>query len=265
MSNPVLSDKVFRTAAANGGGSGWGAPEASARFGGSISRTDTMTMQGTIVATGVMFVMLLAAAVLGWRIVPTNLQGEVTGFPAITLGAMLGGFVLAMVASFRPPLTRYIGPVYAVLEGIFVGSFSRVMNSAYPGIVLQAVGATMAVFAVMLVMYSTRILVVTDRMRRIVTMATLGIMVFYGISLLLRLFGVTAPFINDASGIGILFSFFVAGLAAFNLALNFDVIERGVKAGAPKYMEWYAGFGLIVTVVWLYLELLRLLSKVQRR
>jgi uncharacterized YccA/Bax inhibitor family protein len=265
MSNPVLSDKAFRTAASGGSGSGWAAPDSSARFGGTVSRTDSMTMQGTIMATGIMFAILLASSVFGWNLVPTNARGEVTGFPAITMGAMLGGFVLSLVASFKPQWTRFIGPVYALLEGIFVGSLSRVFNEAYPGIVIQAVGATLAVFAVMLVMYSTKILVVTDRMRRIVTMATMGIMLFYGVSLLLRLFGISAPFINDSSAVGILFSMFVAGLAAFNLALNFDVIERGIKAGAPKYMEWYAGFGLLVTVVWLYLELLRLLSKLQRR
>ncbi|CAB4807492.1 unannotated protein [freshwater metagenome] len=130
---------------------------------------------------------------------------------------------------------------------------------------MQAAGATVAVFAIMLFLYRTNIIKVTDRMRRIVVGATLGIMVFYGISMLINLFGGTVPFLSDTSALSIGFSFLVAGVAAFNLALDFDFIEKGAKAGLPKQMEWVAAVGLLVTIVWLYLEILRLLSKLDRR
>ncbi|MSY19012.1 MAG: hypothetical protein F2735_06705, partial [Actinobacteria bacterium] len=147
----------------------------------------------------------------------------------------------------------------------FVGAISHSYESFQNGIVVQAAGATVAVFAIMLFLYRTNIIKVTDRMRRIVVGATLGIMVFYGISMLINLFGGTVPFLSDTSALSIGFSFLVAGVAAFNLALDFDFIEKGAKAGLPKQMEWVAAVGLLVTIVWLYLEILRLLSKLDRR
>ena len=166
---------------------------------------------------------------------------------------------------FKPQFAKVLGPIYAVAEGVFVGAISHSYESIRHGIVVQAAGATVAVFAIMLFLYRTNIIKVTDRMRRIVIGATLGIMVFYGISMLINLFGGSVGFLNDTSALSIGFSFLVAGVAAFNLALDFDFIEKGAKAGLPKQMEWVAAVGLLVTIVWLYLEILRLLSKLDRR
>jgi uncharacterized YccA/Bax inhibitor family protein len=220
-----------------------------------------MTMRGTLIATAVLFAITLATSIVGWNMVDPN-----SGVGGLVLVAVLGGFAIGLALRFRPMWAPFLAPVYAVIQGLFVGSISHVYNNAYGGgIVIRAVGATFAVFLVMLAMYATGVLKVTDRLRKTITAATLGLMLFYGVSLILGLFGVEAPFINDASPIGIAFSALAAGLAAFNLALDFDVVDRGVKGGAPKYFEWYAGFGLLVTVVWLYLEILRLLGKLQRR
>jgi uncharacterized YccA/Bax inhibitor family protein len=155
--------------------------------------------------------------------------------------------------------------VYAVGEGFFLGVVSKNYETWYDGIVVQAAGATIAVFAVMLFLYRTQIIKVTDRMRRIVVGATMGIAIFYGISMLINLFGGNVSFLNSSSGFSIGFSFLVAGLAAFNLALDFDFIEKGAKARLPQHMEWFAALGLLVTLVWLYLEILRLLAKLRDR
>jgi len=166
---------------------------------------------------------------------------------------------------FKPTLARVLGPVYALAQGFFVGSVSRMFETFYDGIVVQAAGATVAVFGVMLVLYRSQVIKVTDRFRRIVVMATLGVMALYLVSFVISLFGASVSFLSSPSGFGVLFSVFVAGLAAMNLALDFDFIERGVEMRLPKHFEWFAAFGLLVTVVWLYLELLRLLAKLRER
>lgn len=256
MANPVLKEHVFTESRGEGA---------------SLSQGDgdVMTMRGTLSATAVLFTLLLVGAGFGWGMVGTvtTAEGvrEVTSFPSWIFIAVLAGFGLVLLASFKPHLARILGPIYAVLEGLFVGAISHVYESAYSGLVVQAVGATLAVFAVMLFLYTSRLIRVTQRLRSIVLAATLGLAVFYGISLLLHLFGVNISFISDASLLGIAFSVFAAGLAAFNLLLDFDVIERGITGRAPAYFEWFAGLGLLVTVVWLYLEMLRLLAKLQRR
>lgn len=270
MANPILNDKAAEEAAR----AGWAAPDPSTR---STPITDgpispwqpagaTMTVGGTVTATGVLLVLLLGSAAVGWVMGPDN-QGEVRGFPALALVGILVGFACAIAVSFRPKLAPVLGPVYALGEGFFLGVISRAYDAAYQGIVLQAVGATLGVFAVMLVLYRTRIIKVTERYRRIVIAATMGLMAFYLVSFVIRLIGGpgTVTFLSSASGLGILFSVLAAGLAASMLAVDFDLVERGVKAGWPKGMEWYAAFGLLTTLVWLYLELLRLLSKLNRR
>jgi uncharacterized YccA/Bax inhibitor family protein len=177
----------------------------------------------------------------------------------------LFGFVCAIVLTFKPKLARVLAPVYAIAQGLFVGAISKIFNTAYDGIVIQAVGITLGVFVTMLVLYRTGVIRVTDKMRRTIIGATMGIAIFYGVSMLLSLFGMNISFFNSSSPMSIGFSFIVAGLAAMNLALDFDFIERGEKAGLPKHMEWYAAFGLMVTIVWLYLEILRLLAKLRNR
>jgi len=268
--NPLMSDKAVDQAAR----AGWGAPDPSTRTrntpitDGPVSGWNshgTMTISGTATATGVLLVLLLASAVAGWAMTESNaVSGEVK-FPALAIGGVLLGFVCAIVLHFKPTFARVLAPVYALAEGFFLGAISKVYNEAYDGIVVQAVGATLAVFAVMLFLYKSRIIKVTDRFRRIVIMATMGLMGFYLISFVINLAGGSVPFLNSSSPMGILFSVAAAGLAAMLLAVNFDTIERGVAAGWPKGMEWYCAFGLLATLVWLYLEILRLLAKLNRR
>jgi uncharacterized YccA/Bax inhibitor family protein len=270
MSNPILNEK----AAAEAARSGWAAPQPSGRStplgpidDGPISNwqsSNVMTIAGTATATGVLLVILLAAASVGWVTGPSR-DGSDANFPMLAIGGMLVGFVCGLVVSFKPTLARILGPVYAVGMGYFLGVISKANNNFQSGIVVQAIGATLAVFAVMLFLYKSRIIKVTERYRRIVIMATMGLMLFYAVSFVISLFGARVPFINDASPLGIGFSLLAAGLAAAMLAVDFDLIERGAKAGWPKGMEWYGAFGLLTTLVWLYLEILRLLSKLQQR
>jgi uncharacterized YccA/Bax inhibitor family protein len=158
-----------------------------------------------------------------------------------------------------------LAPVYALAEGVVLGAISRAYSEAYSGIVLQAIGTTAGVFVVMLLLYRSRIITVNDKFRRIIMGAMLGLMAFYLISFVFGIFGNMPSFINDASPMGIGFSVFVAGLAAFNLALDFDTIERGAANKLPAHMEWYCALGVTVTLVWLYLEILRLLAKLREQ
>ena len=155
--------------------------------------------------------------------------------------------------------------MYAIAEGFAVGAISKSYEAYQSGIVIQAVGATLGVVAVMLVLYRTRIIRVTDRFRQIITYATLGVMAFYLVSFVINLFGGGVPFFDKPNALGIVFSIGVSALAAMNLLLRFDFIEKGTKMGLSKDFEWYAAFGLLVTIVWLYLELLRLLGKLNQR
>ncbi|HEX2784199.1 MAG TPA: Bax inhibitor-1/YccA family protein [Ilumatobacteraceae bacterium] len=269
MANPIFNETTWNKAARN---PGWGAPDPSTRAtpitDGPVSawHSQVMTVGGTISAAGVLMVVLLAAAVVGWQSGPDNQVGQ-TGFPALALGGILVGFACVIAMYFRPMWAKVLAPVYALGEGFFLGVISKAYENYQNGIVVQAVGATLGVFAVMLILYRTKIIKVTDRFRRIVITATMGLMAFYLVSFVISLIGGSGSvsFLNSASALGILFSVFAAGLAAMNLAIDFDFIERGVKQGLPKGMEWFAAFALIVTLVWLYLELLRLLSKLQRR
>jgi uncharacterized YccA/Bax inhibitor family protein len=271
MSNPVFNEQSMRRDAA-----GWAAPVRDTHAGavpvsdGPVSpwNKDVMTVNGTITAVSVLFVLLLVSASFGWSAAsgPSTLDGQDTyQFPALAMVGIIVGFIAVIASYFKPMLAKYLGPVYAIGYGFAVGAISKGYETFYDGIVMQAVGATAAVFAVMLVLYRTRIIRVTDKFRRTIIFATLGIMVLYGISFLMSLFGAEISFINSPSLLGIGFSVFVCGIAAMNLALDFDLIERGTKAGMPKAYEWVAALGLVVTIVWLYLELLRLLSKLQQR
>ncbi len=271
MSNPFLNDKAIATASQ----AGWAAPEPSTQVlgpartpitDGPISswRPGVMTVQGTITATGVLLVILLASAVFGWTSTEELGNGQVS-LPMLAIAGVLVGFVCAIIVHFKPLLSKFLAPVYAIGEGFFLGAISKAYNEAYDGIVVQAVGATLGVFAVMLVLYRTGIIKVTDKFRRTVTMATLGLMAFYMVSFVINIFGGDVKFLQSASLLGIGFSIFAATLAALNLTLDFDFIEKGSKQALPKGMEWYAAFGLLITLVWLYLELLRLLSKLNQR
>jgi uncharacterized YccA/Bax inhibitor family protein len=259
MANPVLNERAL-----TGSRAGWAAPSPASRYASATTTSDTMTVSGTMLATGVLFAILLVAGVSGWLAVDTPVDGQVH-FPGWLFVPLIAAFAFVIAGTVKPRWAQFTGPLYAACEGLVVGAISHVFNIRYDGIVVMAVGATAAVFASMLFLYYTRIIKVTDRLRRTVIAATMGVMLLYVVSLLFSLFGSTPSFINSSGGLGILLSVVIVGIAAFNLMLDFDVIERGAAAGAPKYMEWYAAMGLMVTIVWLYLEILRLLAKLQNR
>jgi uncharacterized YccA/Bax inhibitor family protein len=226
---------------------------------------ETMTVNGTIMKT----VILLLCAVLtaGWtwnRFLTSQDAGEMGGY--IGIGA-IGGFVVALVTVFKKNWSPVTAPLYALLEGLFLGAVSAMFELRYPGIAMQAVGLTFGTCFCMLMAYRTGLIKVTQKFTLGVVAATGGIAVFYLITMVLGFFHVSAltSFVNGNSTISILFSLFVVGIAALNLVLDFNFIEQGAAQGAPRYMEWYGAFGLMVTLVWLYLEMLRLLSKVRSR
>ncbi len=293
MSNPVLNNKAFnRAVARTPEQSGWASPNGTAQ---DIARgnapaqqnptrqdptqwnppitdgavtpwrsANPMTANGAMSATLLLMVLLLAAASVGWTQVPDAIDGARPAFPAWIIVGIFVGFACALVITFKPLMARFLAPVYAIAQGVAVGAISKVFNNMYSGIVLQAVGATLGVFIVMLVAYRTGLIRVTAKFRRVVIGATLGVFVFYMASMVIGLFGVDI-FPQGSSVMSIGFSFLVAGIAAMNLALDFDFIEKAEAAGAPKAMEWYAAFGMLVTLVWLYLEILRLLAKLRDR
>lgn len=270
MPNPMLNEAALERAAK----AGWGAPDPATRAtpippitDGPVSTWDprVMTVSGTASATGVLLVLLLASATVGWISGPdaSDLSPK---FPMAAIAGVIVGLVCVIWASFKPMMAKILAPIYALGEGFFVGAISKAYNNWQNGIVIQALGATLAVFAVMLVLYKTRVIKVTDRLRRTVIAATAGLMLFYLVSFVIHLVtGSGVSFLNSSSGLGIAFSVFAAGLAAFNLALDLDFIERGAARQMPKGMEWFAALGLLVTLVWLYLEMLRLLAKLQDR
>jgi uncharacterized YccA/Bax inhibitor family protein len=273
MANPVFKEEAFNKASQDfrAGQAGWAAPEAGTHVqtrpvtDGPVSTWQkAMTVNGTISASAVLLVLLLISGAFGWNAAtgPTLENGvETYSFPPLAMVGIIVGFVAVIVANFKPNLAKILGPVYALAYGFAVGAISKGYETFYDGIVVQAVLATASVFAVMLVLYRTRIIKVTDKFRRVVIFATLGVMVMYLFSWILSLFGTSLPFLNGQNmAMSIAFSVFVCGLAALNLALDFDFIERGVQSGLPKSYEWVAALGLVVTLVWLYLELLRLLS-----
>ncbi|HUS42633.1 MAG TPA: Bax inhibitor-1/YccA family protein [Ilumatobacteraceae bacterium] len=273
MSNPVFKEEAFNKASQDFRATqpGWGAPEAGSHVqtqpltdGPVSSWQKAMTLNGVISASAVLLILLLVAGAFGWNAAsgPTLENGvETYSFPPMAFLGIVLGFVAVIVANMKPNLAKILGPVYALAYGFAVGAISKGYETFYDGIVVQAVLATASVFMVMLVLYRTRIIKVTEKFRRTVIIATLGVMVLYLFSFVISLFGTTLPFLNgDNMALSIGFSVLVCGLAAANLALDFDFIERGVATGLPKTYEWVAALGLVVTLVWLYLEILRLLS-----
>jgi len=221
-----------------------------------------MTASGTATATMVLLALLLGAGVYGWSLVSEPAVGKVQ-FPGWIFIGVIVGLVCALGATFKPQFARVLAPTYAIAQGVVVGAISRAYSIQYSGIVLQAVGATLGVFVAMLVMYRTGIIRVNGKYRRVVMSAMMGLLIFYGVSFLFNLLGANISFFNNSSLLGIGFSLLVAGLAAASLALDFDFIERGEREGLPKQMEWFAALGVLITLVWLYLEILRLLSKLR--
>jgi uncharacterized YccA/Bax inhibitor family protein len=223
-------------------------------------RTTTMTIAGTVGKTALLLAILTATA--GWT---WTQAGNHTLNPMILMGAAIGGMIVAFITIFKPTVAPFTAPIYAALEGAFLGAISNYVEQRYPGIAVQAVALTCGTMATMLFLYATRIIRVTQRLAMGIVAATAAICLVYVVSFILSMFHVPVPFLDSASPLSIGFSLFVVGLAAFNLLLDFDFIERGAASGAPRVMEWYGAFGLIVTLVWLYLEILRLLSKLADR
>ncbi len=224
------------------------------------TRSTTMSVQGTALKSFVLLAVLMGSAAWSWS---TATSGDLG--PGLLLGAGIGGFVLALITISKPTLAPWTSPVYAALEGIFLGAISQQLDLRHPGIAMQAVALTGGVLFMMLFIYATGIIKVTGQLASAVAAATGAIALVYLASFVISMFGGHFPYIHDAGPIGIGFSVFVVGLAAFNLLLDFDFIEKGSASGLPKSMEWYGAFGLMVTLVWLYLEVLRLLRKIQDR
>jgi uncharacterized YccA/Bax inhibitor family protein len=227
----------------------------------SEARSATMTVQGTAIKALILTAILMTTAAWSW--IATG-RGQVA--MPILIGAMVVGLVTGLVTCFKPNVAPYTAPLYAAAQGVFLGAISHIFNARYPGIVVNAVSLTMMTLFGMLVIYSSGWIRVTDKLRAGVMAATMAIMGVYLVSMLLRMFmGTSIPYIHESGPIGIAFSLFVVGLAAFNLLLDFDSIDQGVSQGLPKTYEWFGAFGLMVTLIWLYLEILRLLAKLQDR
>jgi uncharacterized YccA/Bax inhibitor family protein len=245
-SNPALSTKSF------GGFTG-------VRVDGSAA----MTIQGTVDRTAILLAVCVFAAIWPWRLLFRSGDPSLV-MPWLAVGT-LGGLVTALVTIFKKSWAPATAPVYAACEGLALGSLSALYEARYAGIVLQAMALTFGTLAVLLVVYRTGAIRATDGFKRGVIAATGAICLTYLFTFLLRLLGVDVGFMHSAGWLGIGVSLVVVGVAALNLVLDFDFIENGAKQGAPKYMEWYGAFGLLVTLVWLYLEILRLLGKLNSR
>jgi uncharacterized YccA/Bax inhibitor family protein len=253
-SNPALKDSVY---------------EGTVFEGMAIDRSNAMSVKGTLNKFGFLVLLMLATSVFSWKYAVAG-----NNMLPFAIAAIFGGLILSFIMYKNPKTSVYLAPVYALLEGLFVGgisaayAYSQGMSGGYSGIVIQAVGLTIAVAVAMYALYHFKVIRVTQRFKSIVLIATAGIGIFYLGMFVLRLFiGTSAypSFMTDSSLLSIGISLFVVGLASMNLVLDFDNIEKGVEMGAPKYMEWYSSFGLLVTIVWLYIEILRLLSKLSSR
>jgi uncharacterized YccA/Bax inhibitor family protein len=223
---------------------------------------ERMTVEGTINRSALLLLLVVVPATWIWSQVTRG--GAEVAVPWM-VGGMIGGFIAAMVTIFKKEWAPVSAPIYAALEGLAIGGISALLEAQYHGIVMQAVALTFGTMACMLVAYRTGLIKVTDRFRFAVVGATGAIALFYLVTIVLSFFHVTVPFVAGGGTAGIVFSLIVVAVAALNLALDFDFIDQAVGVGAPKYVEWYAAFGLMITLIWLYLEIVRLLSKVRRR
>jgi uncharacterized YccA/Bax inhibitor family protein len=242
-SNPALNQKAFQV-----GGAVLG---------------DSMTLSGTVNKTGILLVCVVASAAWTWNRA-LNSENPATVMPLVAIGA-IGGLIVAMVTVFKKEWAAITSPIYALLEGLVLGGVSVTLNVRYPRIPLQAVALTFGTLFALLLAYRSGLIRATEKFRLGVVAATGGIMVFYMVSMVLGFFGIRLSVLYSASPLSIGISVVIVIVAALNLVLDFDFIESGVRAGAPRYMEWYGAFGLMVTLIWLYLEILRLLTKLRSR
>lgn len=228
----------------------------------SLANAEMMTLQGTVWKTMGLLAVLVAAAGIAWT--QLNIAGPAVVFPWM-LGGAIGGTIVGLVTWFKPQWSPITGPLYAAGEGLFLGGISAIFEARYPGIAFQAVTLTFGTLFSLLLAYQTGLIRPSENFKLGIAAATGGICLVYLVSIGMRMFGMQVPFIHESNWIGIGFSLFVVVIAALNLVLDFDFIEDGVARGAPKYMEWFAAFGLVVTLVWLYIEILRLLAKLRSR
>lgn len=240
--NPALNDQAFQRYAATGD-------------------AGVMTLQGTVNRSGILLLIVVATAMYPWNLYFSG-GGPQAVTPYILLGG-IGGLVVAFVTVMKKTAAPITAPLYAALEGLAIGGISSLFEARFPGIVVQAVGLTFGTLFALLMAYRSGLIQPTENFKLGVAAATGGIALIYLTSFVMGFFGFSVPFIHESGTLGILFSLFVVVVAALNLVLDFDFIETGAARGAPKYMEWYAAFGLMVTLIWLYLEMLRLLAKLR--
>jgi uncharacterized YccA/Bax inhibitor family protein len=240
-SNPILNTKLFN-------------PQSDA------AESSVMTIEGTVNIIGILLLLLVFSASLIWKLSYSN-PSLVT---ALGFVGLIGGLIMALITIFKKEISAITVPIYAVCEGLFLGGISAFLEAQYPGLFIQAVSLTFGTLFGLLFAYKSRLIKVTEKFTMGIASATMGIALFYGVSFILSLFGV-APFFAQNSLISIGFSLFVVVIAALNLVLDFNFIENAAASSMPKYMEWFAAFGLLVTLVWLYLEILRLLAKLRSR
>ncbi len=240
--NPTLSDNTFRVEYAS---------------------TNAMTVGGTVNKTAILLLLVVMTAIWSWKKV--MVFGEPGPMIPWMIGSGIAGFILALITIFKKTASPITAPLYALVEGVFLGVLSAMFEIMYPGIVFQAVLLTFGTLLSLLLAYKTGVIKATENFKLGVVAATGGIGLIYLATFILGFFGINIPFIHGSGTFGIAFSVFVVIIAALNLVLDFDFIESGAERGAPRYMEWYAAFGLLVTLIWLYIEILRLLSKLRSR
>jgi uncharacterized YccA/Bax inhibitor family protein len=243
--NPALSDQTFTGI-------------------GRVARAEeAMTAQGTANKALLLLLCVLVTASWTWSLYYRSLNPQVVT-PWVGLGA-IAGFIVALVTVFKQTWAPVTAPLYALLEGLVIGGVSALFEAQFPGIVIQAAALTLGTCLALLLAYKSRLIRASENFKMGVVAATGGIVLFYILSMVLGFFGIRMPLLYQNSWAGIGFSLFVVVIAALNLVLDFDFIEQGAAQGAPKYMEWYGAFGLMVTLIWLYLEMIRLLAKLRSR
>ena len=228
-----------------------------------------MTLSGTVNKIAIMLLLVVAAAFYTWKLAFAAIATDSLSASRVILpwmiGGGIGGFIVALVTIFKRRLAPITAPIYAVLEGLFLGGISAFLENRYSGIVINAVALTFGILFALLIAYRSGLIKPTQNFRLGVFAATGGVFLLYMVSFILNIFGVSVGYLHNSSPLSIGISLVIVVIASLNLVLDFDFIEQGAASSAPKYMEWYAAFGLIVTLVWLYLEILRLLSKIASR
>jgi uncharacterized YccA/Bax inhibitor family protein len=231
------------------------------------TESEVMTINGTVNKIFIMLLLVIGGASYVWNkfFSAYDMQQGIAAVQPWLIGGGIGGFIVAIITVFKQSWARITAPIYALLEGVFLGGLSAIFEAQFQGIVIQAVGLTFGVLFVLLLAYRSGWIKVTQNFRLGVVAATGGIALFYLVSFILGMFGVNTGYLHGTSLLSIGISVVIVIVAALNLVLDFDFIESGAEQGAPKHMEWYAAFGLMVTLIWLYIELLRLLSKLASR